>query len=60
MDPGGAHGTPMGYVLNEHGAIASELAMAPTTETAERKGPAKPVAKGNKPLNESRLNRSGC
>ena len=55
-----AHGTPMGYLIDEAGAIASELAVgAPALlelATAQR---TKPVARGNKPLSESRLNRSG-
>ena len=55
-----AHGTPMGYLIDEAGAIASELAVgAPALlelGTAQRTNP---VARGNKPLSESRLNRSG-
>jgi peroxiredoxin len=53
-----AHGTPMGYLIDEKGTIASNLAAgAPALLALASAGSAK--AKGNKPLSESRLNRSG-
>ena len=64
-----AHGTPMGYLIDEAGAIASELAVgAPALLALARAQRAAPQAghaippsttRGNKPLSESRLNRSG-
>jgi peroxiredoxin len=62
------NGTPMGYLLDETGAIASELAVGAPALLALAAAPAppakpeaapKPAARGNKPLSESRLNRSG-
>ena len=64
-----AHGTPMGYLIDETGAIASALTVGAPALLAlasdqsampdKRKAQQKPKAKGNKPLSESRLNRSG-
>ncbi|SAK84805.1 methylamine dehydrogenase accessory protein MauD [Caballeronia pedi] len=67
-----AHGTPVGYLLDETGVLASELAMgaaalmalatSPTPQAAPEsghEGPSKPAARGNIPLDKSRLNRSG-
>ena len=67
-----AHGTPVGYLLDETGTLASELAVgaaallalatAPAPQGAPEAGhapPSKPAARGNKPVSESRLNRSG-
>src|SRR5260370_37615517 len=64
-----AHGTPMGYLIDEKGTIASNLAAgapallalasAGSATAEERKAQQKPKGKGNKPLSESRLNRSG-
>jgi peroxiredoxin len=64
-----AHGTPMGYLIDEKGTIASSLATgapallalasAGSATAEERRAQQKPKAKGNKPLSESRLNRSG-
>ena len=64
-----AHGTPMGYLIDEKGTIASNLAVgapallalasARSATLDDRKAQQKPKAKGNKPLAESRLNRSG-
>jgi peroxiredoxin len=64
-----AYGTPTGYLIDENGAIASELAvgapallaLAPGRRAApdERQEQQKPTAKGNKSLADSRLNRSG-
>lgn len=64
-----AHGTPMGYLIDEKGTIASNLAAGAPALLAlasaasgtlhERKAQQKPKGKGNKPLAESRLNRSG-
>ncbi|MDR5759411.1 redoxin domain-containing protein [Caballeronia sp. LZ035] len=67
-----AHGTPVGYLIDEEGTVASELAMgaaalmalatspAPqATPEPNRNRPAELAARGNKPINKSRLNRSG-
>ncbi|BCQ27586.1 redoxin domain-containing protein (plasmid) [Caballeronia sp. NK8] len=67
-----AHGTPVGYLLDETGILTSELAMgaaallalatSPTAQAAPEpghEGQSKPSARGNKPLDQSRLNRSG-
>ncbi|BBQ00057.1 hypothetical protein BSFA1_51850 [Burkholderia sp. SFA1] len=66
------NGTPVGYLVDETGIVASELAMgavalmalatSPTPQAEpgpDRGRPAEPAARGNKPLNRSRLNRSG-
>ena len=60
-----AHGTPMGYLIDEQGDIASDLTagapalLALATASDERKGPQTPKVRGNKSLDDSRLNRSG-
>jgi peroxiredoxin len=67
-----APGTPAGYLLDETGALASELvvgatalvALATATSSqgmaeADHGEPSKLAARGNKALNQSRLNRSG-
>jgi len=64
-----AHGTPMGYLIDEKGNIASDLAVgapallalasARSATPDEPKAQEKPKGKANKPLSESRLNRSG-
>jgi len=55
-----ARGTPMGYLIDEAGAIASELAVgAPALLELATGQRTEPVARGNKPISESRLNRSG-
>lgn len=67
-----APGTPVGYLLDETGTLASELAIgaaalvalatAPTPQAAPEPDHgwlSKPAARGNKPLHKSRLNRSG-
>ena len=60
-----AHGTPMGYLIDEQGDIASHLTagaqalLALATAPDERKGPQTPMVRGNKSLDDSRLNRSG-
>jgi peroxiredoxin len=60
-----AHGTPMGYLIDEQGAIASDLTagapglVALATASDERKGPQTPKVRGNKSLDDSRLKRSG-
>jgi len=60
-----AHGTPMGYLIDEQGAIASDLTagapalLALATASDERKGPQTPKVRGNKSLDDSRLNRTG-
>ena len=66
-----AYGTPVGYLLDETGTLASELAVgaeallalatvpAPQGPEAGHAPTSKPAARGNKPVSESRLNRSG-
>jgi peroxiredoxin len=65
------YGTPVGYLLDEKGTLASELAVgaeallalvtapAPHGPEAGHAPPSKPAVRGNKPVSESRLNRSG-
>lgn len=65
-------GTPAGYLLDETGTLVSKLtigaaavlalATAPMPQAAPEPDhglPSKPAARGNKPLSDSRLNRSG-
>ncbi|MDR5815714.1 redoxin domain-containing protein [Caballeronia sp. LZ033] len=61
-----AHGTPVGYLIDEAGSVASELAMGAaallalaTPQAVEEPDSGHPAARGNKPLEKSRLNRSG-
>jgi peroxiredoxin len=67
-----AQGTPTGYLVDETGALSSELAMgaealvtlvtSPTPHTAPGSSHGRTsdrAARGNKPLDKSRLNRSG-
>ncbi|MDR5781357.1 TlpA disulfide reductase family protein [Caballeronia sp. LZ065] len=67
-----AHGTPVGYLIDEKGSVVSELAMgaaalvalaaSPTPEATPEPNhsrPAESAARGNKPIDKSRLNRSG-
>jgi peroxiredoxin len=64
-----AYGTPTGYLIDEAGAIASNLAggapallalgTARSPAPEQRHALPKPIARGNRPVTESRLNRSG-
>jgi peroxiredoxin len=53
-----AHGTPSGYLIDEQGKIASELAMGAEPLLSLASGNAPPV-RGNKSLAQTRLNRTG-
>jgi methylamine dehydrogenase accessory protein MauD len=50
-------GTPTGYLVDEQGRIASELAVG--AQALLQLGSSQPAHKGNKPLSESRITRTG-
>lgn len=54
-----ATGTPTGYLIDEHGAIASDLAVGARALLALAAAPGELVHRGNRPLSASRIRRDG-